>query len=253
MIEKRYPIISIYPTIQGQGPRMGEPMTLVRTSTPPQFTEFCYMKSTRKTKMQMMTIEEIVHKCVEINQKWVFFGGDDPCISIFDDLADALHEVKFKIWLDTTGVFWFDWTKIDHLSVGPKPGLPFFPQSVSSAKDVRLYWRDTDEEIWLENFRRVEPFVQDDCPIFIAPRVLNQKCVDSVIKFVLQQQETRKMVRADIPLFRTLPNFDRNFNRGEPCPLCHLLDKSQGVEVKSCLEGEDLDIPEPYGKSRRNK
>ena len=235
MKEKLYPIIHIYPTIQGQGPRMGEPMTLVRTSTPPQFTEFCYMKTTREAKFKMMSTVEIIDKCLEIGKKWIFFGGDDPCISDFDPLADALHEANFKVWLDTTGIFDFDWTKIDHLSIGPKPGLPFIKSAVNLAHDVRLYWRHTDEEIWLENFKRVEPFVRNDCPIFIAPRVLTQECIDSVIQFVLTQCETKKIVRADIPLFRTLPNFDKNFNKGEGCPMCHLMDKFQGVEVKSYL------------------
>ncbi len=235
MTEPKYPIIHIYPTIQGQGPRMGEPMTLVRTSTPPQFTEFCYMRSTRETEFKMMTIKEIIENCIEFKQKWIFFGGDDPCISDFDPLVDALHEAEFKIWLDTTGVFWFDYIKIDHLSVGPKPGLPFIPNAIISAHDVRLYWRNTDEEIWLELFKKVEPWVRDNCPIFISPRVLTQECVDSVIKFVLEQKITKKMVRADIPLFRTLPSFDKNFNQGLECPMCHLMDKFQGVEVKSCL------------------
>lgn len=255
-MEQGYPIIHIYPTIQGQGPRSGEPMTLIRTSTPPEFTEFCYFKPLRKVEMKMMTIQEIVQRCIELGPKWVFFGGDDPCIGEFDELVKNLRREGFRIWLDTNGAFYFNMANVDYISVGPKPGITFNPEVVQNASDVRLYWRDTDEGIWLDLFRKVEPFVPENCPIMIAPRVLTQSCVDSVIKFVLNQSETKKMVRADIPLFRTLPNFDKNFNQGIDCPLCHLMDKFQGVEVKSCLEEEEkknLDIPEPYPKRRRRR
>jgi len=233
--ERRYPIIHIYPTVQGQGPRMGEPMTLIRTSSPPAFKEFVYHMTARAAKHEMMSVEEIVVRCGEINLEWVFFGGDDPCINEFDYLAEALKHHKFKIWLDTTGIFPVDYKLIDHLSVGPKPLLPFYPPLVEMADDVRLYW-GVITKIWEECYERVLPYVAPNCPIFISPRVLTQECIDSVIKFVLSKAGERPIVRADIPLFRTLPNFDKNFNKGQECPICHLMDEFQGVKVKSPLD-----------------
>lgn len=235
--ERTYPIIHIYPTVQGQGPRMGEPMTLIRTSSPPQFKEYLYHETVRPANPIMMPAREIVNKCIEIGLEWVFFGGDDPCINEFDYLAKALKDEKFKIWLDTTGLFPVNHMLIDHLSTGPKPLLPFHPRLVETADDVRLYW-GVVTKIWEECYEQVLPYVRSDCPIFISPRVLTQECIDAVIKFVLSKAGSKPIVRADIPLFRTLPNFDKNFNEGQSCPICHLMDEFQGVKVKSILDKE---------------
>lgn len=233
-MKQTYPIISIYATIQGQGPRMGEPMTLIRTSTPKAFSDFCYMKSTRATEYKELTVRDIVKRCEEIGEEWVFLGGDDPCISNIDPLVKELQTEGFKVWLDTTGVFYFaNPDKIDHLSLGPKPLLPYNPKLLGWCKDIRLYYRDTDPEIWENVYNSVVAVLEDeglDIPIFIAPRVLTQSCIDTTIKFMLRKKNPS--MRVDIPLFRTLPNFDKNFNSGDECPICHLMDEFQGCKVE---------------------
>jgi organic radical activating enzyme len=225
-------------------------MTLVRTSTHPALKEFCYLETRRPADFALMTPEKIVDKCKLLKNKWIFFGGDDPCSCDISPLFKTLHDAGFKVWLDTTGAFFINAAHVDYLSVGPKPGLPFNPLLIQSAQDVRLYWRDWDKEIWKDLFDKVLPLVPDSVPILIAPRVLTQSCVDSVIRFVLSREGTLPLVRADIPLFRTLPNFDKNFNHGIKCPMCHLMDKFQGVEVRSPLEPDPNIVGESKSKRR---
>jgi len=221
--EPKYPVIHIYKTIQGQGPRIGEPMTLIRTSSPPNMN-YIYQHTIRETPHKLMTIEEIVSKCIELQQRWVFIGGDDPCFAEMDFLLEALLDQGFYTWLDTCALLPVTPSLVTHLSPGPKPLLPFIPELVEKAHDVRFYWSVKDRKMWEDNIDRVMPFI-GDVPIQLSPRQLTQEDIDGVISYVLDKRDSR--FHADIPLFRIIPNFDKGLNEGTDCPICHLMDEME--------------------------
>lgn len=217
----KYPVIHIYPTIQGHGPEIGKKMVIIRTSSPPQ-TRFIYHKTLREAPMKMMSPQEIVDVIEPFGIKTVFIGGDDPAITPLEDLLVALNGRNFEVQLDTCGAFWVNPDLVDYLSIGPKPGISFIPQLINKATDLRFYWEPNAHKVWEQNIERVLPFADEVKEICVAPRNLHKSTIEALTEFIVKCEDER--FRADIPLFRLLPNFDACMNNGTDCPICHLMD-----------------------------
>lgn len=227
MSEPTYPIIQIYPTIQGQGYRTGEPIIMVRTGHNPNL-KYLYLQPIREAPIQMMTPEEITEKCKSFNRiSWIFFGGEDPAFLEFDYLAEALHNGDFKVWVDTCGVAPLKRMLVDHLSVGPKPGMPVQETMVSRADDLRFYWDYENQDAWESNLERCLKIAPPSIPIQVMPRRLDKKCIEGTIKYVLdlKRRNLDFNILADVPLYRLLPDFDAFLCEGESCPICNYLDQ----------------------------
>lgn len=217
----KYPVIHIYPTIQGHGPEIGTQMVIVRTSSPPQ-TRFIYHKTIRETLYKMMSPYEILEKIKPFNIKTVFIGGDDPCITPLEPLLYMLKQEGYITQIDTCGAFWVEPGLVDYLSIGPKPGISFIPQLINHAADLRFYWEPNAAPVWEANIHRVIPYANSVRQICVAPRNLAKETIEALTKFIAGYPDPR--FRADIPLFRLLPNFDAHMNKGQDCPICHLMD-----------------------------
>lgn len=217
------PVIDIYPTVQGQGPRAGEPIILVRTGIP-ESIQYVWLTPTRVTPTRLLDVTEFGKEIESLAPTWVFFGGEDPLLLPgFNTLIQVIHSMGKKVWVDTTGLYPVPGETLDYISVGPKPNLPLNPQLLEEANDIRLYYDPVDSDIWVQCLTSVLRLVNPEIvPIYIAPRNLSQDCITATIRLVLTYNSPH--IHFDLPAYRTLPSFDSDLNGGKTCSICNVLD-----------------------------
>lgn len=122
-------ILEIFgPTIQGEGMVAGQKTIFVRTYGCDYRCSWCDSKFTwdGSQKPRMLTPTEI---CEEIEKleggcKHVTISGGNPALygKAMEELINHLHEMDFRVGLETQGSKWQDWfIHVDDLTFSPKP------------------------------------------------------------------------------------------------------------------------------------
>ena len=130
MTDKSYPVIEIFgPTIQGEGALAGKPTQFVRMGGCDYRCAWCdsgyavLPKEVRANAIRL-TETEIAERLTQLKQgpQWVTISGGNPALHQLDLLVDLLHDLKFKVAVETQGTLWKDWLgKVDQLTISPKP------------------------------------------------------------------------------------------------------------------------------------
>lgn len=154
MADKKIGVLEIFgPTIQGEGMVAGQKTVFIRTYGCDYRCSWCDSKFTwdGSQKPQMMTPREIVEKVEELskdngNRHVTISGGNPALITAIGPLLDDLHELEYKVSLETQGSKWQNWfTKIDELTFSPKP--PSSKMTLDEFKFMRIINRCNAEMI----------------------------------------------------------------------------------------------------------
>lgn len=130
---KKHSVVEIFgPTIQGEGAMLGEQTMFIRFGG-------CDFRCVKCDSLHAVLPEEVQKNSVlltylDIAQalmkapnaaRWVTFSGGNPVMHNLDNLVDELHELGFKIAVETQGSLWQDWLlKCEHVTISPKgPGM----------------------------------------------------------------------------------------------------------------------------------
>ena len=112
------------PTIQGEGPQIGQPTWFVRFAGCDLRCSWCDTKYSWDTEhAEETTAEEIASLIPSGWTGWVCLTGGNPALYDLTELIDRLHRRGLLVSLETQGTLWQDWFyKIDSLVVSPKQG-----------------------------------------------------------------------------------------------------------------------------------
>lgn len=127
--EMKYPILEIFgPTIQGEGMVAGQKTIFIRTSGCDYRCSWCDSKFTwdGSQKPTLLTKSEIISKVNELSigrsSHVTISGGNPALINNLNVVIGRLHEMGYKVGLETQGSVWQDWfLAIDDLTISPKP------------------------------------------------------------------------------------------------------------------------------------
>jgi organic radical activating enzyme len=134
-------INEIFPSIQGEGLRLGAPTLFVRFSECNLKCAFCDTKYAWSTG-QEMTVTQVIKKVKKIHSsfpaEWVCLTGGEPLLQNIGGLVRALKAEDFKIQVETNatispqvGVNWY--------TVSPKPPDYFYqPEYKKKAKEIKM-------------------------------------------------------------------------------------------------------------------
>lgn len=134
-------INEIFPSIQGEGLRQGEPTLFIRLSQCNLRCDFCDTKYAWQAGREM-TVDQIVDRVKKIHNsfpaRWICLTGGEPLLQNIRGLVRRLTAEDFKIQVETNatlfqriGVHWF--------SISPKPPDYFFhPEYRKKAKEVKI-------------------------------------------------------------------------------------------------------------------
>ncbi|UCE42536.1 MAG: 7-carboxy-7-deazaguanine synthase QueE [Candidatus Aminicenantes bacterium] len=163
-------INEIFPSIQGEGLRLGEPTLFIRLSECNLKCDFCDTKYAWKTG-QEMTVESILKKIQKIHTafptEWVCLTGGEPLFQNIGRLVERLKAENFKIQVETNATI-FRQLSVDWYTISPKPPDYFYqPEYVKKAKEVKIVVTKGLDLGILEKLRQDFP---EKIPLLLQPR-----------------------------------------------------------------------------------
>ncbi len=134
-------ISEIFPSIQGEGLRQGEPTLFVRLSGCNLKCAFCDTKYAWKTGKEM-TVPQIMNELKKIRStfpaEWACLTGGEPLLQSVEGLLRGLRNEGLKIQVETNAIL-YRRLDVDWYTVSPKPPDYFFqPAYKKKAKEVKL-------------------------------------------------------------------------------------------------------------------
>jgi 7-carboxy-7-deazaguanine synthase len=141
-------IVEIFPSIQGEGLRQGEPTIFVRVAGCRLRCDFCDTKYAWEggRDMSPREVAEVVKRIRErFPARWVSLTGGEPFLQDLRRLVRLLRKEGLKIQVETSGTRHCP-LAVDWLTVSPKPkAYRVAPEFIRKAREVKLVvTRDLD-------------------------------------------------------------------------------------------------------------
>jgi 7-carboxy-7-deazaguanine synthase len=163
-------ITEIFPSIQGEGLRQGEPTIFVRLSGCNLKCSFCDTKYAWK-EGRSYTVDEVLGNVIKISRnypaRWVCFTGGEPLLQNIRELARRLSAKNFKTQVETNGTFYKP-LPVDWFTVSPKPPKYFYQSKYrKKAKEVKIIVTKGLKSEVIQKIRREFP---REVPILLQPQ-----------------------------------------------------------------------------------
>ena len=134
-------VIEVFPSVQGEGLRLGEPTIFVRLSGCNLRCTFCDTKYARRGGDER-TPEEVIALALAVRRRfpcrWVCLTGGEPLLQDIAALTRGLKRNGFRVQVETNGTLRRPLTA-DWYSVSPKPpAFSVAPGLLSKAREVKL-------------------------------------------------------------------------------------------------------------------
>jgi organic radical activating enzyme len=162
-------ISEIFPSLQGEGLRQGEPAIFVRLSGCNLRCTFCDTKSAWRDGIDLSP-REIVDRIRSIRKtfpaSWISLTGGEPFLQDLGPLVNLLKKEGFRIQVETNGTRYYP-LAADWLTVSPKPGaFRVAPELARRAREVKLI---VTRDLGLGSVRKVRRAFPASTPIILQP------------------------------------------------------------------------------------
>ena len=123
-MDKKYPIVEIFHSVQGEGFHTGVPHVFVRFGNCNLRCEWC---DTDFLTYDEMSLTHIIEQILSFDCKRVIFTGGEPAMQDLSTIGSILKEYDFHLSIETNGTIPVD-SIIDWICVSPKDQM--YPNSV---------------------------------------------------------------------------------------------------------------------------
>jgi 7-cyano-7-deazaguanosine (preQ0) biosynthesis protein QueE len=162
-------IVEIFPSIQGEGFRQGEPTIFVRLAGCKLRCDFCDTKYAWEGGREMSADEvaEVVNRLRErFPAAWVALTGGEPFLQDLRRLARLLRKAGLKIQVETSGRRHCP-LAVDWLTVSPKPpSYRVAPEFIRKAREVKLV---VSRDLTLATVKKVRLSFPAATPVILQP------------------------------------------------------------------------------------
>ena len=189
-------INEIFPSIQGEGLRLGEPTLFIRFSECNLKCAFCDTKYAWQTG-QEMTVESILKKIKKIHTafptEWVCLTGGEPLFQNIVGLAQRIKAEDFKIQVETNATI-FRRLGVDWYTISPKPPDYFYqPEYIQKANEVKMVVTKGLDFVVLKKLRQDFP---EKIPLLLQPQSNSKSSGKHAIRLLKQSlKEGMKNIR----------------------------------------------------------
>jgi organic radical activating enzyme len=189
-------INEIFPSIQGEGLRLGEPTLFIRFSECNLKCAFCDTKYAWQTG-QEMTVESILKKIKKIHTafptEWVCLTGGEPLFQNIVRLAQRIKAEDFKIQVETNATI-FRRLGVDWYTISPKPPDYFYqPEYIKKANEVKIVVTKGLDFVVLKKLRQDVP---EKIPLLLQPQSNSRSSDKHAIRLIKQSlKEGMKNIR----------------------------------------------------------
>ena len=141
-IEKSYPIVEIFNSVQGEGYHTGTPSIFIRFGGCNLQCSWC---DTDFSKWDKMTVSEIMAVLSKWDTKRVIFTGGEPAMQKLRPLSDELHSKGYNIAIETNGTIELEEGLVDWICVSPKDMLyPEFSIKQRKGNELKVVYTGQD-------------------------------------------------------------------------------------------------------------
>ena len=141
-IEKSYPIVEIFNSVQGEGYHTGTPSIFIRFGGCNLQCTWC---DTDFSKWDKMTVSEIMEVLSKWDTKRVIFTGGEPAMQKLRPLSDELHSKGYNIAIETNGTIELEDGLVDWICVSPKDMLyPEFSIKQRKGNELKVVYTGQD-------------------------------------------------------------------------------------------------------------
>ena len=189
-------INEIFPSIQGEGLRLGEPTLFIRFSECNLKCAFCDTKYAWQTG-QEMTVESILKKIKKIHTafptEWVCLTGGEPLFQNIVGLAQRIKAEDFKIQVETNATI-FRRLGVDWYTISPKPPDYFYqPEYIKKAKEVKMV---VTKGLDLSVLKKLRQDFPEKTPLLLQPQSNRKSSGKHAIRLLKQSlKEGMKNIR----------------------------------------------------------
>jgi organic radical activating enzyme len=189
-------INEIFPSIQGEGLRQGEPTLFIRFSECNLKCAFCDTKYAWRTG-QEMTVAQVLKKAQRIQgsfpAEWVCLTGGEPLLQNIGGLVRALKAENFKIQVETNATI-SPAVGVDWYTISPKPPDYFYqPEYIKKAREVKMVVTKGLDLAVLKKLRQDFP---KKIPLLLQPQSSSKSSGQHAIRLLRQTlKEGMKNVR----------------------------------------------------------
>lgn len=162
-------ISEIFPSIQGEGLRMGEPTIFIRVTGCNLRCRFCDTKyawegGREYSEEHILASVEKIRNAHPIG--WVCLTGGEPMSQKIESLVRGLRKRNLKVQIETNGTI-YRRLGVDWLTISPKPPKYFFQaEYVTRAKEVKLV---VSRDLTLGMIRHVRKAFPERTPVLLQP------------------------------------------------------------------------------------
>ena len=141
-VEKSYPIVEIFNSVQGEGYHTGTPSIFIRFGGCNLQCSWC---DTDFSKWDKMTVSEIMAVLSKWDTKRVIFTGGEPAMQKLRPLSDELHSKGYNIAIETNGTIELEDGLVDWICVSPKDMLyPEFSIKQRKGNELKVVYTGQD-------------------------------------------------------------------------------------------------------------
>ena len=183
-----YPVMEVFPTLQGEGKYTGSPSYFIRLAGCDVGCSWCDVKDSWPVEDHpQIKIDELVLGAKNSGLPMVVVTGGEPCMYNLEPLTTALKNEGLKIHLETSGAHPisgdFDW-----ITLSPKKFKACLPGSYLKANELKVVVVNKHDLKWAKE-QAVN--VKDDTLLYLQPEWDRKEQVHGIIKEFLGSEEGR--------------------------------------------------------------
>jgi organic radical activating enzyme len=179
-------IAEVFPSVQGEGLRQGEPTIFVRLSGCNLRCSFCdtkYAWTGGEMRSRDSVVAEVKKIRLDFPALWVCLTGGEPLLQDISGLVRDLKNDGLKVQVETNGTV-DRLLPVDWYTVSPKPKDYFFqPRFRKAAKEVKLV---VSRELTFEVVQRLRKEFPPDTPVILQPESNRQASASRAMRILEQ-------------------------------------------------------------------
>ncbi|MFQ6069774.1 MAG: 7-carboxy-7-deazaguanine synthase QueE [Candidatus Aminicenantales bacterium] len=163
-------VAEIFPSLQGEGLRQGEPTIFVRLTGCNLRCAFCDTKYAWE-EGKYYSVEKVLERIQAIRKNfpagWVCLTGGEPLCQDLSSLVSALKKKKLSLQLETNATF-FQPLAVDWYSISPKPPQYYFRSEYrEKAREVKVI---VTRELEINTMRKLRESFPLKTPLILQPQ-----------------------------------------------------------------------------------
>ena len=181
-MQTTYPVMEVFPTIQGEGKYTGSPSYFIRLAGCDVGCSWCDVKeSWPADEYPVLSAEAITQGALKSRLDLVVITGGEPCMYDLYDLTKSLKSHGLRVHIETSGAHpirgEFDW-----ITLSPKKFKPCLEESFAVANELKVIVVNKHDLVWA---REQAQKVSSETLLYLQPEWSRKdKSQDLIEKFL---------------------------------------------------------------------